>query len=48
MDHVTFTATATYDDPGTGTYDSEDKTVYFTWKRRARLSSARSAFHLRY
>lgn len=27
--HVTFTATATYDDPGTGIYDSEDKAVYF-------------------
>ena len=27
--HVTFTATASFDDPGTGIYDAEDKTVHF-------------------
>ncbi len=27
--HITFTATATYEDPNTGIYDSEDKTIYF-------------------
>lgn len=31
--HLTFTATATYEDPSSGIYDSEDKVLYFMEKK---------------